>query len=252
MAIAGRPGRESGGSAVVDAERVRSAADINAEREPRERLLEDALTAVASKEQAVRAGVNERGEKPQFGDSDILRLIDHGKIEWPPTSGGDAFGDPPEQVSPGHGTAFGKSCAHPIEDGPKDLALRAADPGLAAEPGDVAVLLPSSYLPGIDNLPPLAGQKPRCEMMPRDFGRGLPQQRVDQSRRGQVGLAQCGRIQLVADAGDRMHGDTLADVGLVPEQVSQPRLERIGERLRERGQQHLRLPVAPRQRDGTV
>src|SRR6516162_4059128 len=154
--------------AVVDAERVRSAADVNAEREPRERLLKDPLTQVAGKEQAVRAGANERREKPQFGDRDVLRLIDNGKIEWRPSSGGDVLGDPPEQIGPAHGVPFGETGAHPLKNRPQDLALSPADPGLAAEPGNVAVLVPSSYLPGIDNLAPFAGQKPQREAVPLD------------------------------------------------------------------------------------
>jgi hypothetical protein len=74
---------------------------------------------------------------------------------------------------------FGEPVADPLKDGPKDLALRSADPGLAAELGDVAVFLPSTDLPGIDDFAPLAGQKPRRETVPLDFGRGLPQQHAD-------------------------------------------------------------------------
>src|SRR6516225_8658565 len=125
--------------AVVDAERMRSAADINAEREPRERLLKDALSEIAGKEQAVRAVRSERREEPQFGDLDILRLIDNGKIEWRLTLGHDAFGDPPKQIGPGHDVPFGEPGADPLKNRPQDLALRAADPGLAAKPSDVAV-----------------------------------------------------------------------------------------------------------------
>jgi hypothetical protein len=59
---------------------VGAAADVDAERLPGERLLEDALAEVAGEEQAVGSGA-QRGEEAQLGDADVLRLVDDGEVE---------------------------------------------------------------------------------------------------------------------------------------------------------------------------
>jgi hypothetical protein len=48
---------------VVDAQRIGPAAHIDAERPPRERLLEDPLSEIAGEEQAIRPVGGERGKK---------------------------------------------------------------------------------------------------------------------------------------------------------------------------------------------
>ncbi len=69
------------GGAVIDMQRARAAADIDAERLPGKGLLEDALAQVAGEEQAVGALAAQRGEKAQLRDADILRFIDHDVFE---------------------------------------------------------------------------------------------------------------------------------------------------------------------------
>jgi hypothetical protein len=49
---------------VVDAERVGAATNIDAERSPRERLLENSLAEIASKEEPIGTVSSERGQEP--------------------------------------------------------------------------------------------------------------------------------------------------------------------------------------------
>ena len=69
------------GGAVVDAQGARAAANIHAERLPRERLLEDALAEVAGEEERVGAASAQGGKEPQVGDADVLRLVHDRKVE---------------------------------------------------------------------------------------------------------------------------------------------------------------------------
>src|ERR1700720_1696218 len=114
------------------------AAHVDAERPPRKRLLEDPLPEIPGEEEAIRPFRGERGEKPQFGDPDILRLVDDDKIERG-FVGGHVRRDAAEQIRPCDRLALGKTSAHALENRPQDLALLAADAGLATEPGDIAV-----------------------------------------------------------------------------------------------------------------
>ena len=63
---------------VVDLEGARTAANIDAKRLPRERLLKDALAEVAREEQRIGAVRCDRGEHPQFRHAKVLRFVDHG------------------------------------------------------------------------------------------------------------------------------------------------------------------------------
>ena len=75
---------------VVDVQVPRPTADVDAERPPGERLLEDALPEVAGKEQRVRAILGERGEEPEMGDAHVLRLVDDDEVIGPSRSVSDA------------------------------------------------------------------------------------------------------------------------------------------------------------------
>ena len=231
---------------VVDAQRIGPAADIDAERPPRKRLLEDPLSEIAGEEQAVRPVRGESGEKPQFGDPDILRLVDDDEIERG-FVGGHVRRDTTEQIRPRDGLAFGKTRPHALENRPQDLALLAADAGLAAEPGDIAVVFPTRELPRVDDLAPLADQEPRREPVPLDLRGGLAQQGLDQRRRGDVRLAERRRVEVVSDPRDRMDGDPVGDLRLVAGQGPQPDPQRVCQRLREGRQQHACLRVSPGQ-----
>ena len=69
------------GGPVVDAQRARATADVDAERLPRERLLEDALPEVAGEEQRVGPAAAKGGEEPQLRHAEVLRLVDHDEVE---------------------------------------------------------------------------------------------------------------------------------------------------------------------------
>jgi len=64
------------GRAVVDAQRRRATADIDAQRFPGKRLLEDPLADVACEEERVRTPRTERREETQLSDTYVLALID--------------------------------------------------------------------------------------------------------------------------------------------------------------------------------
>src|SRR3954467_653090 len=164
---------------VIDPQHLRSTAYIDAERTPGERLLEDALTEIAGEEKAVGTPCAKRGEKPQFGDPDILRLVDNDEIKRRFAAANHVFGHPAEHVGPGKDAPLGETGTHPLENRPQDFALLAADPCFAAKAGDVSVILSSSQLPGIDNIGPLASQEARRETVSFNVGRGVTYQRVD-------------------------------------------------------------------------
>ena len=157
--------------------------------------------------------------------------------------------DATEQIGPGDGLAFGETGPNALEDRPQDLALLAADAGLATEPGDIAIVFPARELPGVDDLAPFADQKPQREPMPLDLRGRFAQQRLDQRRRRDVRLTERRRIKVVADPRDRMDRDPVGDVRLVTGQGPQPHTQRIGQSLREGRQQHPRLRVSARQGD---
>ena len=70
------------GSAVIHAQRARSAANVHAQGFPGEGLLEDSLAEVSGEEQSVWATGAERGEEPQVGDGEVLRLVGDYEVEW--------------------------------------------------------------------------------------------------------------------------------------------------------------------------
>ena len=66
---------------VADPERPRPAADVDAERLPRERLLEDPLSEVAREEERVGPATRERREEAHVRDAQVLRFVDDGEVE---------------------------------------------------------------------------------------------------------------------------------------------------------------------------
>src|SRR5690606_35852833 len=61
--------------AVVDAQRARASSYVNAEGQPGEGLLEDALAEVAGEEEAVATPGAESCQEAQLGDAEVLRLV---------------------------------------------------------------------------------------------------------------------------------------------------------------------------------
>ena len=63
-----------------------------------------------------------------------------------------------------------------LEDRPQHLALRLRQPGLSAEPRDIAIRLPVLQLPCIDHLLPFGEKKMLAEFVAADGIRGLSHQ----------------------------------------------------------------------------
>src|SRR2546426_10822601 len=63
---------------VVDSQRPRPAPDVDTERLPRERKLEDPLPEIAGEEEGIRPARPEGRDEPELGHAHILRLVhDH-------------------------------------------------------------------------------------------------------------------------------------------------------------------------------
>ncbi len=66
---------------VVDVEVVRTPADIDAQFEPRKRLLENPLPEISGEEKTVRPSHGQGGKEAEMSDREVLRLIDNGEVE---------------------------------------------------------------------------------------------------------------------------------------------------------------------------
>ena len=69
--------------------------------------------------------------------------------------------DTTEQSGPRDGFTFGETGPHTLENRPQDLALFTANAGLATEPGDIPIVLPTRELPWVNDIAPLADQEAR-------------------------------------------------------------------------------------------
>ena len=134
----------------------------------------------------------------------------------------------------GHVTAllFGETRTHALENRPQDLALLAADAGLATEPGDIAGrILPD--LRAAKRRRPRATR--RSEIAARtgalNLGGRLAQQRLDQRRRGDVRLAERrrdrGRMPILVTGCTAIRS---AISGSLPVRVRKPDAQRICQR----------------------
>ena len=164
------------GGAIVDAQGARAAADVHAERLPRERLLEDALAEVAGEEQSVGPPAAQRGEEPKVGDADVLRLVHDREVEHHLLGLRDRRRERGEQLRVGDQPARLQPGTNALEDGPQHLALRFREPRLSAEARDIAIRLPVLQLPGIDDLLPFREQEMLAELVTANRARGLAHQ----------------------------------------------------------------------------
>ena len=90
------------GGAIVNAQRLRSAADVNTQRLPGERGLENALPQIASEKETIGPVTAQCRQKSQLCDTDVLRLIDHDKLERRMTALADLFSEPAEHLRARH------------------------------------------------------------------------------------------------------------------------------------------------------
>ena len=129
--------------AVVDAQRARAAADVDAERLPGERLLEDALAEVAGEEQARSAGLPPRAARKRSWATPRSCA----SSTTTKSKGGAAVRSAMRAASAVNSSGSVISLRSSGRRGPARRSTRAPragfrQPRLPAEPGDVAVGLP--------------------------------------------------------------------------------------------------------------
>ena len=222
-------------------------AHVDAERPPGERRLEDPLSEIPGKEQLVRPPSAEGREKPQLRDADVLRLVDHAEVERWMRSLCHLHRQPREHAGLRQLPLFGEGRPDPREDRPEQLPLLLGQPGLAAEPLHVTVVLPTRELPGVDHRAPFRPEEVRTETMAFDTRSRLPEQLPDVLVRRRVEAAETGRVEAAPDAAHRIHFQTLGDLRFVPDEALEARPKRDGQRLGEGGQQHAALRMCSRQ-----
>ena len=61
---------------------MRSSPDIDTQRFPGKRSLENPLPQIACEKEAVRPLASQRNKETQLGNTDILRLIHDCKVKW--------------------------------------------------------------------------------------------------------------------------------------------------------------------------
>ena len=225
---------------------------VDAQRPPRERGLEDALSEVAGEEQAVRPTPAEGGEQAQFGDADVLGLVDDAEVERRMRRLGNLRGQPREHGGLRQPPVFRERRPDPREDRPEHLALLLGEPRPAAEPRQVAVGFPGLELPGVDHRAPLRPQEVRAEPVALDAGRGTVEQGPDVLVAGEIEGAGAGRVEPPADAAHGVHLEALGDLRLVADQTREPHAQGGGQRVGERRQQHAALGVRAGEMHGPV
>ena len=168
--------------AVVDPQRVRPAAYINAERLPRKRRLEDALAKIASEKQAIRPPCRKRREKTHRSDAQVLRLIGNDKVEGPhvlsDNSAVSRAKTPGQVINPRASSAarralkIAQSCSRCF---PPILVLR-------PRRGYIPVCLPALQVPGINDIRPFVKKKFRTEAEAPSFFAASASMRLEHSR----------------------------------------------------------------------
>ena len=112
---------------IVEFESLRSSPDINAQRLPGKRRLENPLSQVTCEKEAVWPFVAQRSKKTQLGDTDVLRLINNCEVERRISTIRELLRKQAEHVGPGHQTSVLKFGLDPFKDGTRasNAALRA-------------------------------------------------------------------------------------------------------------------------------
>jgi hypothetical protein len=122
----------------------RPAADVDAERPPREGLLEDSLAEVTGEEEAVGTPLSERGEEPQVSHAHVLRLVHYNVVVRSLGSCPEQVGELGEHPEFSKPALVGKTAADPLEDRPEDFTLLLWEARLPTEPAILGSLRISS------------------------------------------------------------------------------------------------------------
>ena len=127
--------------------------------------MEDALAEVTGEEQGVGTTATEGSEESQSRNADVLRFVHDGEVERRVLGFGQHRRQGGEQTGMRGELPLLQSSAHPLEDGPQHRSLGLGQPGLATEPGDIAIRLPCFQLPGIHHLLPFGEEKMQIELV---------------------------------------------------------------------------------------
>ena len=128
---------------------------IHAQGYPRERLLEDALTEVASEEKRIGPMLAEPREEPEMGHAEILRLINHGEVKCWMSAFRNGCRQLREHRCPRDHVPRREVRSDLLEQRPKDGALSLWKSCFSAEAHDISIHLPGIHLPRINDLLPL-------------------------------------------------------------------------------------------------
>src|SRR2546426_9556636 len=94
------------GRPVVDSQRPRPAPDVDTERLPRERKLEDPLPEIAGEEEGIRPARPEGRDEPELCHAHILRLVHDHEVVRRLLACGAAPGEPAVSAPPAPGALF--------------------------------------------------------------------------------------------------------------------------------------------------
>src|SRR6266496_4851471 len=185
---------------IIDLECVGPSAHLYAELVPRERLLENPLTKVASKEQSVCTCWRNGREQPQLGHAQVLSLVHHDMRERLAVSLRVVSRRLREDLRRGVETARADGLAHRGKDMPEPRPLRCAHAVFASEAWHIRVCLIAVDLPRVHNIGPFGNEEPERKLcyalLFSDFGKRRPDQFLRCSVRF---AAKCQLIKLLRD-----------------------------------------------------
>jgi len=144
---------------VIDAQRERSAAQIDAHGLPGEGLLENPLPQIAGEEEPVRPAPRQSRDQACLGNTQVLAFVDHHVVERPSLVPAEDLGEATQRPRPGDEVTRPQLFADTCEDAPDRLALALVQPGLPPEPRNGTVSLPTRDLPRVHDLAPLGQQE---------------------------------------------------------------------------------------------
>ena len=223
--------------AVVDAQRRRAPADVDAERLPRERLLEDPLAEVAGEEQGVRPAAAERGQEAQLATPRSCASSTTAKSNGAAAGLLRSSATRAEQLGPGRPTlrfASPRARARRSPTAPRAACRRAASCGRAGRrPGT----LPRSSCQASTTSAHSPQQEPRLNRWPSTAPPACPDRPLgsapavrdwaDRKPRRYTAHSRSGR---------RPRVDSTRHCQLVADQIAEFHLQHVRQRFREDGE----------------
>ena len=240
------------GSPVVDGEGQGSSAHVHAKRAPGERRLEDSLSEIAGEEQAIRPVLAEGSEKAERRYVNILRLVDDAEIERRTIRSRKMPLKAAKQFRLRQPSPFIERGAYLGKDGPEDGALCLCQPRFSPQPRNVSVSFPALDLPRIDHFAPFRTQELSTEPPFPRFVRRPVDQFSNLFARGEDRAPEIDLVKAAPDGLYRVHFEAFRDVRLVVDQASEPRAQRIRERVGECREKDPGIQVRAGEMDGAM